>query len=230
MLTLPAGPDGSAEHNPSGTNIAANVVMLLSRRIRRGEILPGSRLRQSEVAREYGVSITPVREAFSALQSEGLVEIRPNVGAVVWTATSPDLRETFEIRWTLERLALISAIEKLSPTDLANAERFLLAMETTSDADLFVQASSDFFRTIYRAADMPRLCQLVEGLSRLVEFYVYLVASQSMGMASTANECRKILFACRNRETNKAVESLRIHLGKSENAILNLIALNGTTV
>ena len=62
----------------------------------------GTKLRQVEIARRFGVSTTPVREALAALQREGLVRLHPQRGAVVFVPTVEDLREHYEIRAALE--------------------------------------------------------------------------------------------------------------------------------
>jgi DNA-binding GntR family transcriptional regulator len=82
--------------------------------IQDGTLSPGTRLRQNEVARRFGVSTTPVREAFAQLQAEGLVRIDPHRGAVVFRPTTDDLVEFYEIREVLESLAVVRAIPRLA--------------------------------------------------------------------------------------------------------------------
>ena len=77
---------------------------------------PAHRLRQVELAQRFGVSTTPVREALAALQSEGLVRLHPQRGAVVFAPTVEGLREHYEIRAALEALAAERAAERFDPT------------------------------------------------------------------------------------------------------------------
>src|SRR5262247_1387502 len=92
--------------------IAAQVAGRLKEEILAGERAAGSRLRQVEIARRFGVSTTPVREALAALQREGLVRLHPQRGAVVFVPTVDDLREHYEIRAALEALAAARAAER----------------------------------------------------------------------------------------------------------------------
>ena len=78
--------------------------------IQRGDLPPGTRLRQGEVAARFGVSTTPVREAFALLQAQGLVRIDPHRGAIVFLPTAKDAQELYEIRIALETLAIGRAV------------------------------------------------------------------------------------------------------------------------
>src|SRR5918998_2869067 len=95
--------------------IAGRVAERLKAEILAGERPPGARLRQVEIARAYGVSTTPVREALATLQRQGLVRLHPQRGAVVFLPSVDDLREHYEIRAALESLAAARAAERFEP-------------------------------------------------------------------------------------------------------------------
>src|ERR1700755_1265283 len=88
----------------SPRTIAGQVAARLRAEIVAGERAPGSKLRQVEIAKRYGVSTTPVREALAMLQREGLVRLHAQRGAVVFLPSVADLREHYEIRGALEAL------------------------------------------------------------------------------------------------------------------------------
>jgi DNA-binding GntR family transcriptional regulator len=77
----------------------------LQARVLNGELPMGARLRQEALAEEFGVSRTPVREALRKLQASGLVELRPNRGALVRGLSSREIRDAYEVRAELEGLA-----------------------------------------------------------------------------------------------------------------------------
>jgi DNA-binding GntR family transcriptional regulator len=77
----------------------------LQARVLNGELPMGARLRQTALAEEFGVSRTPVREALRKLQASGLVELRPNRGALVRGLSSREVRDAYEVRAELEGLA-----------------------------------------------------------------------------------------------------------------------------
>ncbi len=73
--------------------------------IRRGDFLPGARLREEEVGARLNLSRTPVREALRRLEAEGIVEHRPRAGAVVRQLSHAEVVELYEMRLVLERTA-----------------------------------------------------------------------------------------------------------------------------
>src|ERR671917_633209 len=92
--------------------VSASVAASLREDIVSGLLESGTRLRQVEIARRFGVSTTPVREALAALQNEGLVRVHPQRGAVVFVPSADGLREHYEIRAALESLAARKAAER----------------------------------------------------------------------------------------------------------------------
>lgn len=81
------------------------LVAALQARVLSGDLPSGTRLRQEALAEEFGVSRTPVREALRALQAGGLVELRPNRGALVRGLSPREIRDAYEVRAELEGLA-----------------------------------------------------------------------------------------------------------------------------
>ena len=131
--------------------------------IRSGELPPGTHLRQDDIAARFGVSSTPVREAFLALEREGLVRRHPHRGVVVFMPSVEELSELYEIRAQLEPLATEIAAKKLSEDDLAALERIVTEMRTARPKR-FVELNDEFHTRIYAAADRPRLGELIDGL------------------------------------------------------------------
>ncbi|MEV9375813.1 GntR family transcriptional regulator, partial [Klebsiella pneumoniae] len=78
----------------------------------------GAQLRQAELANDFGVSRTPVREALRQLQTGGLIEVLPNRGAVVRVPAPWEVREAYEVRAELEALAAARAVERISRSDV----------------------------------------------------------------------------------------------------------------
>src|ERR1051325_2372074 len=81
-------------------------------------IKPGERLNVEDLARKFGVSLTPVRGAIQQLATEGLIEIRPRSGTFVASLNCQELDETFKIRCALECLAGEEAIRKVTPEQM----------------------------------------------------------------------------------------------------------------
>ena len=95
-------PFAALEANFQVQSVADQVYAVLRERIASGEIERGSRLHQEDLAKEFGVSRTPVREALRRLAAEGLVDLFANRGARVATATDEQLRSSYETRLVVE--------------------------------------------------------------------------------------------------------------------------------
>src|SRR3954451_10284240 len=108
--------------------VAQAVTERLRDAILSGEIPAGTRLRHVDMTRRFGVSTTPVREAFVTLQAEGLLLGDAYRGVVVFRPTRADLRENYEIRTALGALAAARAAESATPADVADLRALVDAM------------------------------------------------------------------------------------------------------
>lgn len=120
--------------------------------IRSGEFRPGDRLREIDVADKLALSRTPVREALRKLESDGIVEHRPRLGAVIRTLTTPEVVELYEMRLVLERTAAEMAAKHANAAEIdllkdINAQIDGAGLETRRAAAL----NQDFHRCIYLA-------------------------------------------------------------------------------
>jgi DNA-binding GntR family transcriptional regulator len=100
-----------------------------------GTLTAGRRLSEVQLAKEYGVSRTPIRDALARLQSEGLVTIYPHVGAFVRTMTVDDVDEIYQLREALESLALRLLLPLMTHVGRAQLQQTLDAMRGAVEAD-----------------------------------------------------------------------------------------------
>jgi len=141
-------------------------------RILTGEYALGAPLRQAQLADEFGVSRTPVREALRKLQAAGLVEIIRHRGAIVRGPSARDLREAYIVRAELEGLAAELAARWITDAELAGLNRatqmFRASVETFADHGAATGAERiDYARDWVRANDM--LHSLIQDASRNVQ-------------------------------------------------------------
>ncbi len=104
----------------------------------RGELQAGQRLVTDELARRFGVSHTPIREALIALAGIGIIELVPNRGAIVKPVTQDDIREICEVRRALECEAVRRACGQMDKSTLQELQRdlnFLLEVDQSQRAD-----------------------------------------------------------------------------------------------
>ncbi|MDD6221894.1 MAG: GntR family transcriptional regulator, partial [Lachnospiraceae bacterium] len=145
------------------------VFQTLRQSILTGQMEPGERLMEVQLAEELGVSRTPVREAIRMLELEGLVVMIPRRGAQVAAITEQDLRDVLEVRATLERLAVRLACERFTEEGYRNLEKanrefaHLARLKNKSVVDI-TNADVHFHDVIYQATGNRRLIQIVQNL------------------------------------------------------------------
>jgi DNA-binding GntR family transcriptional regulator len=131
-----------------------------------GQVAPGEKLNPRAIAHALGTSAMPVREALRRLMAEQAVEFLPNTAIRVPVMTASRFREVRTIRVILEGMATETAAQSITPAELAEAERHAQAfLDAPSDApEEIIRANKDLHFTIYRAARMPVLLQIIESL------------------------------------------------------------------
>lgn len=138
----------------------------LRQAILRGELKPGERLMEIQLANKLGVSRTPIREAIRKLELEGLVLMIPRKGAEVAEITEKSLKDVLEIRRALEELAVRLACEKITKEELKELKKagdeFKKVLKS-QDITEVAEADVRFHDVIYMATDNPKLIQLLNN-------------------------------------------------------------------
>ncbi|WP_386624431.1 GntR family transcriptional regulator [Sulfitobacter geojensis] len=120
--------------------------------IRAGEFQPGDRLREIDVAKKLNLSRTPVREALRKLESDGIVEHRPRLGAVIRTLSTTEIVELYEMRLVLERTAAEMAAKHANPAEVDLLKEINEQIDGAGqDTPRAAALNQDFHRSIYLA-------------------------------------------------------------------------------
>jgi DNA-binding GntR family transcriptional regulator len=181
--------------------------------IRSGAIAPGTRLRQLEVAERFGVSSTPVREAFSLLEREGLVVSTPHRGVLVFHPTVADLRETYEIRIPLEVLATQKAADGLTDADLEALTGIVEQMRAAiADPERYTQLNREFHTRIYAGAGRPKLEKLISDFRDASAAYLRLHTALLPTAAESQADHEEILAGLLARNARQAGKAMERHL------------------
>jgi DNA-binding GntR family transcriptional regulator len=190
----------------------------LRRMIRSGELAGGTRLRQVDIAERFGVSTTPVREAFTALAREGLVRQDAHRGVIVFAASVADLRENYEIRIALEPLATELAAKQITPAELEELDDLLEQMRAAIQTEPELHSrvlNPRFHAAIYAAANRPRLSDLIANLRASAVSYIALLALEKLPqqyLAAVEAEHEEIVAALRARAPKRAARAMKVHL------------------
>jgi DNA-binding GntR family transcriptional regulator len=159
---------------PSIRNATGVAVDLIRTAILEGRIGPGERLKEETIARDLGLSRTPVREALLLLQGEGLVESTRNRGAVVRTYGGEEIQEMYELRALLEGYAARRAAARIGPDALrrlgGSCERFSALVGEDGILEL-MRENLVFHNIIVDAAGSARLAEMVRTVIALPLVY-----------------------------------------------------------
>ncbi len=140
------------------------IYQALKKRIILLEDKPGSVLREKEIMDAFGVSRTPVREAFIRLEMEGLVRIIPNLGTFVADVSFQQLKDVFEIRSFLVRLSGQLAAARITEAELAEIHERIVRMKQVRDPKVLMQIDWELHGIINRATKNEALIKILGKL------------------------------------------------------------------
>ncbi|OWY13422.1 GntR family transcriptional regulator [Thioclava sp. JM3] len=183
----------------------------LARRIIRGELIAGERLRQDYVAAEFNVSHVPVREALLKLSARGLVVSRPNKGVQVAPLDPLAQRELKLMRLALEPLTLLHSVPNLTPAQVQQADELRQACDQASNIYDWEEQNRAFHIKIYEACEMPRLLEAVENMQNLAARYI-LVHYRARWRPRIDKDHHGIMSAIRRQDAKSAAAILTRHL------------------
>lgn len=208
---------------------SGGLVRLLHEAIVRGILGPGRALRQDDLARMFGVSKIPLREALRTLEAWGFVELQPNRGAIVKEMTATQLRDVFELRLMIEPYLMGAAVKRLSDVDIDDAELLVELMGREGNAWAFSKLNWKFHKKLYSGANRPTAMQILAMLQGHTQRGSFMQLSLS-GFNSTSNEDhRAMVLACRKRDVDGAVRLVSEHIRGVMDIVLNLYNQHGDT-
>lgn len=199
---------------PARTRTAYEHVQLTLRAAILDRTLPaGTRLVQSDLAAQLGVSTTPVREALRDLAQEGLVLFDPHRGAIVRPLDIAEVREIYELRVALEPIMVRRVIEHMTEDQLSRAAALAERMQSTTDMSQWVTLNRDFHAVFNEADDTSRLATILAGLRDSAAGYLAISLDASPIHIGEANEEHQALLDIyRRRDADEAVEVTLNHL------------------
>lgn len=178
-----------------------------------GELQPGTRMLQGELAARMAVSITPIRAALRQLASEGLIRIEARRTVSVHQPSADELREVFEIRTLLEPVAVKKAAKRITDDEILSAERMLDGMDAAQTTGEWDVLNRDFHALLVGASGSPRLETIMISLLSLATIGIRSADVLTDGRMREANEeHRSILAACRARDPEAARAMTLKHL------------------
>ncbi len=209
------GPDVvGGEHSPLTKSVHSAVCDRLRSDILRGRIPGGTRLQQAELAKEYGVSVTPVREALRDLASEGLVDLTAYSGAVTHQPTIEELEQVYDIRAHLIPLSVREGVARITDRDIDAIEQLLETM-THAGPERWLEGNRRLHNLFDEASRNSRLTAILRRLGDLSTMYVNISLAPDQGDRNADAEHRALLEAYRARDEAAAVRLSLQHFGQT---------------
>lgn len=201
----------------------------LRQAILKGDLKPGERLMEIQLATKLGVSRTPVREAIRKLELEGLVLMVPRKGAEVAQITEKSMVDVLEIRRALEELAVRLACERMTPEGLETlkqAEEKFERVLGREDITTVAGADVEFHDTILRATDNQKLIQLLSQFREQMYRYRVEYLKREECHPQVIKEHQDIIQTIENRNKDEAAEYICNHIDSQVKAVADTIRQN----
>lgn len=195
----------------------------LRKAILTGELKPGERLLEIQLANQLGVSRTPIREAIRKLELEGLVIMMPRRGAEVAQITEKDLRDVLEVRRALDALCAELACDRITEEEkqkLKDACDEFEKATATGDATTIAAADVALHDIIVEVTGNRRLIQLINNLSEQMYRYRFEYIKDENQHNNLVEEHRMIYESIVSGDKEGAAKAAKLHIDNQESSII----------
>jgi len=201
----------------------------LRQAILKGELKPGERLMEIQLAQRLGVSRTPIREAIRKLELEGLVTMVPRKGAEVAQITEKSLRDVLEVRKALEELAMQIACDKISDVTIEDLEVALEEFKSaisSKELTAIAEADVNFHDVIYNATQNDKLISILNNLREQMYRYRIEYIKDYGSHKRLIEEHEQIIESLKNQDKESATMAICNHIDNQELGVINSIKGN----
>lgn len=220
------------------------IVDRIENRILNGELEPGDKLPpEHELAKQFGVSRTAIREAMKALSQKGLIVVQPGRGTFVIDSTSSAVRHSIdlfvkigsldgivalvEVREILEPEIAALAADRATAEEIADMQEAVEAMDNAmDDPDRFIEADLDFHLALAKATHNMLIPILIDALVDLLREHRKRAASVKGGMERSQPYHKSILDAVKAGDASTARETMRGHLAQIRKEVESTLAVD----
>ncbi|SRR5258708_11549589 len=199
----------------------------LEQAILKGALKPGDRLDEQEIAQRYGVSRTPVREAFRLLGANDLVDLRSRQGVIVRKIGINTLLEMFQVMAELEGLCARLASRRMSPEQVTEMQRIHEKLKISAsgvDVEEFNEINIEFHGIIHNAARNAYLAEETKQLRNRVAPFLRRVTYKPHRFETTIKEHDDIIAAIGAHDAERAHAAMRLHVNLLGDDLADFIA------
>ncbi len=195
--------------------------------IESGALQPGCRLLETDLANQFGVSRTPIREAIRTLESEGLVIHKPRVGAELRLLNQQEIVELYEMRTVLEATAAEMAAKHASSSELRTLETLNIQMfEAATDPNEIAIYNRQFHICIINSARNRFLSHSYNSLSHSLILLGKTTLENEKRVQDVTDQHEKIIEALKSGSKYEASQAMREHMEASLDHRLKAVHIN----
>lgn len=194
--------------------------------ILRGELVPGERLMELQLAAKLGVSRTPIREAIRMLEQEGLAITIPRKGAIVAGMTEKDMQDVLEIREALEELSVQVACDKITAEEIEQLRENMKNFEDSlrsGDLKKMAQADVEFHDVIYQATHNPKLISMLNNLREQMYRYRVEYLKNPQNHEQLLREHEAIYKGILEKDKVTVTDMIRKHISNQVDVVKHII-------
>jgi len=195
-----------------------------------GELKPGERLMEVQLAEKMGVSRTPVREAIRKLELEGLVTMIPRKGAHVGEISVKDIMDVLEVRASLDGLATSLAAERITESELKDLKHVLTQFTSYVEKENIqgsIKKDVEFHDIIYRACRNEKLLQIIGNLQEQFHRFRVMFLKDLKSPKELIQEHVDIYDAILSKDPERARKAAQQHIKNQETTVINTIKRMG---
>ena len=197
--------------------LSQQIANSLKEEILSGKFPPGVRIRQEDIAEQFGASRSPVREALRILEAEGLINLVAHTGAWISHLSLAECEEMYQLRERIEPLLLRLSIAHISDETISQLQELASEMETTKDVEKFLKLDREFHLLSYSGAETVLVGEMVNRLWNTTQHY-RRAYSQMMATSSfkpAHYEHHLLLSALKKRDADDAERILYGHIRRT---------------
>ncbi len=204
------------------TNVSSltdEIVDIIRDRILKGEYKIGEKIKENQIATEFKVSRTPIREAFKQLENEGLIDYIPNRGCFAKGFTRQDIEDIYAVRKALEIMAVEWAVNRISDGQIEALQGQIELMEfytAKKDSDKVLELNATYHEIIYDAAGSRFMAQILRSYKEYIEQTRKVILYEQAYLEEILQEHKSILAAIIARDVESAKASMGAHLEESQ--------------
>lgn len=200
-------------------SLTDEIADIIRDRVLKGEYKIGEKIKENQIATELRVSRTPIREAFKILESEGLIDYKPNRGCFAKGFTRRDIEDIYAVRKALEVLSVEWAVDRITSEQIGRLQDQCDLMEfytIRGEGRKVLAVNADFHEIIYNATGSRFMSQVLRSYKEYIEQTRKAIFYEEKYLKEILMEHRSILEAIKSGDVDRAKRSMAAHLDSSK--------------